>query len=146
MIGPDIAAAAQADGVHLGQDDLPAVKVRQLFGPRLLIGVSTHSLDEARAAVIDGADYIGVGPTFHSETKTFEQLAGLDLVAEVAREIELPAFAIGGISPNTIDQVVAAGARRVAVSACLATTSDPQPVAAELRERLRQVRAESTLS
>ena len=113
---PDIAAAANADGVHLGQDDLSVKAARTLLGPRKLIGVSTHSIEQARRAVLDGADYLGAGPTFPSTTKSFDQFPGLDYLREVAAEIRLPTFAIGGIQTENLPQVLEAGITRIAVS------------------------------
>ena len=129
---PDIARLAEADGVHLGQDDLPVKEARRILGPDALIGVSTHTLDQVRQAVLDGASYIGVGPCFPSRSKSFDTLAGLEFVCQAIRETTLPAFAIGGIDTQTIGAVVAAGARRVAVSAAVAAADDPHGIAAQL--------------
>lgn len=133
---PDIAKLAEADGVHLGQDDMPVMAARRVVGPDALIGVSTHSLDQVRRAVLDGADYIGVGPTFPSRTKEFEEFPGLAFVRAVAAETSLPAFALGGIDPMNVGQVVAAGGRRVAVGAAVAAAEDPEAVARVLRSAL----------
>ncbi len=127
----DLAAVARCDGVHLGQDDLPVNKARQIVGSGRLIGVSTHTLQQARQAVIDGANYIGVGPTFPSTTKEFESLAGTEFLQQVANEISMPAFAIGGIHVENLDQVLDAGIRRIAVSG--AVLADPQEIAANCR-------------
>jgi thiamine-phosphate pyrophosphorylase len=115
----DLAQILQADGVHLGQDDLPVHVARRLLGPTALVGVSTHTLQQARQAVTDGASYIGVGPTFVSVTKSFDQLAGPALLGDVAAEIGLPAFAIGGINLDRLDEVIASGMTRVAVSSAI---------------------------
>jgi len=122
---PDLALLARADGVHVGQDDLPVKAARAVVGPRLLIGVSTHSLPQARQAVMDGANYIGVGPTFPSGTKTFERFTGLELLRGVAAEIRLPAFAIGGIGPENLPEVLACGISRAAVSGAVLAAEDP---------------------
>lgn len=132
----DIAALAQADGVHLGQTDLQVRDARRILGPDALIGVSTHSVEQLRQAIADGADYVGIGPIFSSTTKQFGTLAGLDLIRAASRTTNLPAFAIGGITPANIGQVVAAGASRVAVSAAIARADDPQAVARALRAAL----------
>src|SRR6185436_664210 len=94
---PDIARLAEADGVHLGQDDMPVREARRLLGPDAIIGVSTHNLEQVGQAIIDGANYIGVGPTFPSQTKAFDEFAGLEFVREAMAQTSLPAFAIGGI-------------------------------------------------
>jgi thiamine-phosphate pyrophosphorylase len=133
---PDIARLAEADGVHLGQDDLPVSAARRVLGPDALIGVSTHSLPQLRQAVLDGASYVGVGPAFHSATKDFPELAGLDYVRDALAATSLPAFAIGGINATNVDQVVAAGGRRVAVSQAILHAESPRAVAVELRRRL----------
>jgi thiamine-phosphate pyrophosphorylase len=120
----DLAVLTQADGVHVGQDELSVFEVRHIAGPAMLIGVSTHTIEQARQAVLDGANYLGVGPVFPSGTKSFERLAGLDLVRAVAAEIALPAFAIGGISSENVDSVLAAGLGRVAVSGAILFAAD----------------------
>ncbi len=129
---PDIARSVEADGVHLGQDDLPVAVVRRIVGPDALIGVSTHTPEQVRQAVLDGADYLGVGPAFPSNTKSFDRFPGLEFIREATTLTTLPAFVLGGITPNTIGQAIAAGARRVAVSAAIATVDEPQIVARQL--------------
>jgi thiamine-phosphate pyrophosphorylase len=133
---PDLAAVAHADGVHVGQEELPVAEARKIVGADLLIGVSTHNLEQVRQAVRDGADYIGCGPTFASSTKSFEHFPGLDYLREVAAEIVLPAFAIGGITLANVEQVLATGIQRVAVSSAIAQASDPGLAAKALLQRL----------
>jgi len=133
---PDIAALSRADGVHVGQEELDVQDVRAIVGAKILVGVSTHSIEQARQAVLDGADYLGVGPTFPSTTKKFEAFAGLDFVRAVAAEIRLPAFAIGGIGPRNVAQVVAAGLRRVAVSSAIVEAANVEAAARGLRTAL----------
>jgi thiamine-phosphate pyrophosphorylase len=133
---PDIARLVEADGVHLGQDDLPVKEARRILGGEALVGVSTHDLEQVRRAVLDGASYLGVGPTFPSATKEFGELAGLEFVRQVAAETSLPAFVIGGINGATIAAAVAAGARRVAVSHAVCQADEPRQAAAELRAAL----------
>ncbi len=132
----DIARLAEADGVHVGQDELPVKDARAIVGSGRLIGVSTHSLQQARQAVLEGADYIGCGPTFPSGTKRFEDFPGLRLLEEVRREIRLPAFAIGGIGQENLEQVLRTGFDRVAVSGAVLQTPDPAGEARRLLERL----------
>jgi thiamine-phosphate pyrophosphorylase len=127
---PDLASLARADGVHVGQEELRVKEVRQIIGTEALVGVSTHSLEQARAAVLDGADYLGCGPTFPSETKSFDQFSGLEFLRGVAAEIRLPAFAIGGISRDNLALVLETGFQRVAVSHAILAARDP---AAEAR-------------
>jgi thiamine-phosphate pyrophosphorylase len=125
---PDLAILAGAGGVPVGQEELPAALVRQIVGT-LLIGVSTHSIEQARQAVLDGADYIGAGPVFESATKEFSQLAGLSYWQEVAAEIAIPAFAIGGITEDRLDEVLQTGIHRIAVGSALLTAENPKDVA-----------------
>jgi len=126
---PDLAVLAEADGVHLGQEELSAKDARQIVGPEMLIGVSTHSIEQARQAVFDGADYLGLGPTFPSGTKRFEQFPGLDFLRQAAAEIALPAFAIGGITPENLAPVLATGIRRVAVGQAITAAANPAEAA-----------------
>lgn len=133
---PDLAALCRADGVHIGQEELPVKEARTIVGADALIGVSTHSLEQARRAVLDGANYLGVGPTFSSGTKSFASYPGLELVQSVAGEIGLPWFAIGGIGPENIDRVLQAGATRVAVSGAVWESESPERAAGELKRRL----------
>lgn len=121
---PDLALLAGADGVHVGQEELPVHQARRIVGGEMLVGVSTHNIQQARQAVLDGANYIGVGPTFASSTKHFDDFPGLDFVRQVAAETRLPAFAIGGITLQNVSQVVEAGLSRVAVGAAIRNGDD----------------------
>ena len=135
----DVAAATRADGVHLGQDDLSVKDARAIVGTRALIGVSTHHIQQARAAVLDGANYLGAGPTFASQTKTFESFAGLDYLRNVAAEIRLPTFAIGGITAQNLPEVLAAGITRVAVSGAVVVAGEPASAVRELLGMLNEL-------
>lgn len=128
----DIAAASDADGVHLGQEDLTVKDARAVVGTQMLIGVSTHNIDQARAAVLDGANYLGAGPTFASQTKSFAEFAGLDYLRQVAAEIRLPTFAIGGVKKENLSDVLAAGITRIAVSGAIIDADKPACAAKEL--------------
>lgn len=125
---PDIALLAGAHGVHLGQGDLPCGEVRKLVGRQLLIGVSTSRVEEARAAKAAGADYCGVGPMFPTTTKHKPTLAGPTYLREYVAWDGLPHLAIGGITPENVAELVAAGARGVAVSACVYGADEPGAV------------------
>jgi thiamine-phosphate pyrophosphorylase len=132
----DIAIAADADGVHLGQDDLPPEVVRALPGfAGRLIGRSTHSLAQARAAMQEGADYIAVGPVHATPTKAGRPAVGTKLVAEVAAFVDRPLVAVGGIDRENAPAVIDAGARAIAV--VRAIYDDPEP--AEAARRLHQL-------
>lgn len=132
----DIALLAEADGVHIGQEDLSVADARRIVGPGRLIGVSTHSVEQLRRAILDGADYVGIGPVFPSATKDFENFPGLEYVRTATTETSLPAFALGGLSPSNIDQVITAGAVRVAVSSAICQAADPRSMARQLKEAL----------
>ncbi len=141
IINDDIDAAFEigADGVHLGQEDwamIPAAqRVERLAGMRL-VGISTHSLDQALAAERDGASYIGVGPVFATATKPGVAPVGVELVAQVAGQVRVPFFAIGGITLANVDQVRAAGATRIAVVSGILQSLDVTRAAGEFRKRL----------
>ena len=134
---PDLALLAGADGVHVGQEELTVKDVRRVVGPELLVGVSTHTIGQARQAATDGASYIGCGPTFPSATKSFEHFAGLDFLREVAAEIGLPAFAIGGITQSNLSEVLATGFTRVAVSGSITGAADAEEEARLMLQMLR---------
>ena len=130
----DIAILAEADGVHIGQDDLPVAEVRRLLGPGKIIGLSTHSPDQARAAIAAGADYIGVGPIFATRTK--EDVCapvGFKYLDWVVKNIPLPFVAIGGIKEGNIADVAAHGAK------CCALVSEFVG-AADIAEKVHSVR------
>ena len=133
---PDLARLAGADGVHLGQDDMTVRDARRIVGPNALIGVSTHDPAQLDKAILDAAGYLGVGPVFTSATKSFNAYAGLEFVRRAAEATTLPWFAIGGIDESTIDEVLQAGATRVAVSAAVVRAEYPRKAAAALRARL----------
>ena len=131
----DIAIAADADGVHLGQDDLPPSVVRQLPGFHgRVIGRSTHSLEQARAAMDEGADYIAVGPVFPTPTKEGRPAVGTGLVSEVAGIADRPFVAVGGIDHDNAPAVVEAGARALAVVRAVYDAVDPAEAARRLHE------------
>ena len=132
----DLALAAGADGVHLGQDDLPPAEARRQAGTGMLIGLSTHTPAEVTAARWDGVDYIGVGPVYATPTKPGRPPVGLDLVRFAATLLAPEVFAIGGIDVSTLPGVLAAGARRVCVLRALTESADPAGAARALRAQL----------
>jgi len=131
----DLALAADTDGVHVGQEELPVADARRIVGNRF-VGVSTHSIQQARDAVKDGADYIGCGPVFSSKTKCFTEFVGTEFLAQVADEIQIPTFAIGGIDLTNVDQVVRSGMHRIAVTGAIRDSDDPVGVAQQLKSVL----------
>ena len=122
---PDIAQLAGADGIHLGQTDLPCAEARKLMGSGAIIGVSTENLAQARQAVRDGATYIGVGPMFPTTTKEKPRIAGPAYAKEAVAAIPIPCVAIGGITPDNLSELLAAGVRSVAVCAGIISDADP---------------------
>jgi len=130
----DLAVAAGADVLHLGQDDLPVPLARRIVGDRMLIGRSTHDVDQARdAAAEQGVDYFCTGPCWPTPTKPGRDAPGLELVrSTAAMSAQRPWFAIGGIDAQRVDEVLAAGASRIVVVRAITAAADPQRAAAEL--------------
>jgi len=112
---PELARETEADGVHLGQDDMPVAEARRIVGSEAWIGKSTHSLEQALRAEAEGPDYMAVGPIYATPTKPDYPPVGLDLVRQVRARIRIPFFCIGGIKLENVDAVLAAGARRVVI-------------------------------
>lgn len=137
---PDVAAALGAAGVHTGADDMPTALVRRVVGPAALLGRTAHDVAEAREAVIEGADYLGVGPCFPSATKAFGTHAPAEFLRTVAAETALPVYAIGGITLERLDALAALGLRRVAVASAVTAAADPAAAAAALLARLAELR------
>jgi len=131
---PDIAVAARADGVHLGQEDMAVDDARAIVGPELLIGRSTHSPQQVDGAA--GADYIGVGPVHATPTKLGRPAVGVDLVRYAAAHARVPFFAIGGLDATTLPDAVRAGATRAAVVRAISEAADPEAAARALRAAL----------
>ena len=121
---PGLVEEIGADGVHVGQDDLPVETAREQAGAQVLVGKSTHSLAQAIAAERKGADYIGVGPLFATPTKPDYEPVGLELVAQVAAKVRVPQFCIGGVNEETLPAVLAAGARRIVIVSDLLRSPD----------------------
>lgn len=115
----DIALAVDADGVHLGQDDMPMKEARMILGNKKIIGISTHSVKQAVRAQEEGADYIGFGPIFHTSTKDAGMPKGLKMLEEARRNVSIPIAAIGGIKPDTAQAVLSSGADAIAVGSAI---------------------------
>ena len=128
----DLALAVAADGVHLGQGDLPPSLARRLLGPDRLIGRSTHQLSQLQQAIRDGCDYVGIGPVHATPSKPGREPVGLEYVSQAMASSPIPCFAIGGIGPDEVAAVRAAGANRVAVVRAISAAADPQAAAAAL--------------
>jgi thiamine-phosphate pyrophosphorylase len=125
----DLALAVDADGVHLGQDDLPPAAARALLKPGMILGLSTHSVEQAKAAQAAGADYVAVGSMFPTATKPEFQLVGPALARQVRPVVHVPLIGIGGITPDNVGDVIAAGVDGVAVISAVCAAPDPRAVA-----------------
>lgn len=135
---PELAAALGADAVHVGQDAGPLAEVRRTVGERMIIGRSTHSVEQARAAKAEGADYIGFGPLFPTGTKPGRPAIGLQDIAAVQQLAgDMPVFCIGGVSGDTLPQVLAAGARRVVIVSWLLQQADISAAARHIIDTLQ---------
>lgn len=132
----DIAAAVDADGLHVGQADLPLPAARRVLGPQRIVGVSTHNPAEATSALADTPDYVAVGPMFATALKPQYGVAGLDYLRSVRARTALPIVAIGGINPENVAEVISAGADAVAVCTALVGATDPGAVARRFTERM----------
>ncbi|HKW90610.1 MAG TPA: thiamine phosphate synthase [Methylomirabilota bacterium] len=132
----DLALAADAGGLHVGQDDLPAKDARRLLRPGMILGVSTHDEEQARRAVADGADYVAVGSIFPTESKPGFRLVGPQLVRRVRAIVPVPLVGIGGITADNAPEVLAAGADGVAVISAICAASNPEAATRRFLERL----------
>ena len=136
----DLALAVEADGVHVGQDDLPARDTRRLLRPGMILGVSSHDEAQARRARDDGADYVAVGSMFPTGSKAGFRLVGPELLRRVRPEIALPLVAIGGITLDNVAEIVRAGADAVAVISAVCAAPDPAQATRSFLERIRAAR------
>jgi thiamine-phosphate pyrophosphorylase len=134
----DLAVAVDADGVHLGQQDLPISVARQILGTQRIIGRSTTNPQEMERAIAQGADYIGVGPVYETPTKAGKPAAGLEYVRYAVQHSPIPWFAIGGIDLSNVSDVLDAGAERVAVVRAIMQAENPTPVTQEFLSQLRR--------
>jgi thiamine-phosphate pyrophosphorylase len=136
---PDLVVASGADGVHVGQGDVPVDRARAAVGDDRLVGLSTHSPAQIEATAGAGVDYIGVGPVHATPTKPGRAAVGLDLVSYAAEHATIPFFAIGGIDQGRVADVCRVGGRRVAVVRALTEAADPEGAARRLRAGLEEV-------
>lgn len=132
----DVAQIVDADGVHVGQDDIDVFSARKILGQDKIIGLSTHAPEQALKAVEIGADYIGVGPVFETPTKPGKKSVGLEYVEWASKNIEIPFFAIGGIDLSNVDEVTKAGATRIALVRAIINAENPKKAAEEFKAKL----------
>jgi thiamine-phosphate pyrophosphorylase len=133
---PWVAEKAGADGIHVGQNDMPVAQVREIVGPEMLIGLSTHSPEQIDAVDANLVDYIGVGPIHETPTKAGRPAVGLELIRYAAANATVPFFAIGGLDAGNLTEALDAGASRVCVLRAIADAEDPERAARELRSAL----------
>ncbi len=136
----DLALAIEADGVHLGQEDLPARAARPLLRPGMILGLSTHSVAQARAAQASGADYVAVGSMFPTSTKDIKHLVGPALAREVRPVVRVPLVAIGGITLDNVHEVIEAGVDGVAVISAVCGAPDPAETTRRFLDAIRRAR------
>ena len=134
----EVARQVGADGVHVGQDDWPIAKVREAVGEAMIIGKSTHSIEQAIAAQAEGAAYIGFGPLFATPTKLDYNSIGLGLIPEAASVIKIPMVCIGGIDDTNVESVLQAGARCIAVVRAVCSAENPEAAAKNLKTKIVQ--------
>ena len=137
---PDLAAACGADGVPVGQDDMPVERARKLVGDEAIVELSTHSLQQTQSDYSSNADYIAIGPVHATPTKAGRPAIGVEPVKYAAAHVSVPWFAIGGIDAGTVGAVVRAGARRVVVVRAIAQADDPEAAARTLRAAVNGAR------
>ncbi|WP_297969976.1 thiamine phosphate synthase [uncultured Faecalibaculum sp.] len=135
----DIALASQADGIHVGQDDLPAAEIRKRAGKDLIVGVSVHNVQEALQAVRDGADYLGVGAMFSTSTKADAQVLPLDTLRDICDAVDVPVVAIGGIHTGNISDLAGTGVDGVALVSAIFGAADIEKACRELRNLSEQM-------
>jgi thiamine-phosphate pyrophosphorylase len=137
---PELARFCDADGVHVGQDDVSAERARELLGPDAIVGLSTHSTEQLAASAERPVDYVSVGPIWETPTKEGRPAVGLELVEHAAANAPHPFFAIGGIDTGNAEQVVKAGAERLCVVRAIRDAADPAATATELRQSFADAR------
>ncbi len=133
---PQVAAVVGCEGIHVGQDDLGVAETRRIVGAQCFIGKSTHSVAQARAAMVEGADYIGFGPLYATGTKPDYVPIGLEDIAEVEGFATVPVFCIGGVNQGRLEEVLKAGARRVVVVSAFLLADDVRAEVRRIKERL----------
>jgi thiamine-phosphate pyrophosphorylase len=136
---PGVAAVVGSEGVHVGQDDLSMAETRVIVGPGCFVGKSTHSRDQATAAMREGADYIGFGPLYATGTKPDYTPIGLDDIAWVHERATCPVFCIGGVNLDRLEEIVAAGAKRVVIVSALLQAPDAEAYVREVKARLAEI-------
>lgn len=138
----DVAKVVKADGVHLGQEDMPVRFAREVLGEEKIIGVTIRNLDQAKRAAEEGASYVSVGPIYGSSVKSDIEPVGLELISQVKETIDLPVVAIGGINKDNVGEVIRAGADMVAVIRAVVGAADIEKATRELVEKINVCRGD----
>jgi thiamine-phosphate pyrophosphorylase len=133
----EIALKLNADGVHLGQEDMPIKRAKELLGLEKIIGKSAETIQQAKEAEEGGVDYVGVGPIFHTLSKEINKPIGLDIIRQAKEDLKIPYFLIGGINLDNLDSVIQAGGKRIAVISALVLSDDIKLYAMKLLEKLK---------
>jgi thiamine-phosphate pyrophosphorylase len=136
-----IARKINADGVHLGQQDMSALEARNIIGDEKIIGVSTHNVIQARQAQKDGADYIAIGPIYPTSTKDYEPSVGIEIIREISGAVSIPFIAIGAITLDNLDEILKAGASRIAVCSAIIGAKDIYSTTRQFKEKLDEAQA-----
>jgi len=131
-----VAREINADGVHLGQQDMSALEARDIIGNEKIIGVSTHSVIQAKQAQKDGADYVAIGPIYPTKTKDYEPSVGIEIIREISGAVNIPFIAIGAITLDNLDEVLKAGASRIAVCSAIIGSKDIYSSTRQFKEKL----------
>jgi thiamine-phosphate pyrophosphorylase len=132
----EIALRTDADGVHLGQEDLSIKEARRILGVEKIIGKSAKTIQQAKAAEEEGVDYVGLGPIFPTTSKEINEPVGVDIIRKAKEGLRIPSFPIGGINLNNLDQIIQAGGRRIAVISAVLLSDDVKSSALKLLEKL----------
>ncbi|MDP3025294.1 MAG: thiamine phosphate synthase [candidate division Zixibacteria bacterium] len=133
----DVARLVDAEGVHLGEEDLPVKEAREILGSKKIIGASASDIKTAKIKEKEGADYIGLGPVFETGSKEIEKPLGVEILKEAKRSLKIPVFPIGGINLSNLDQIISTGTKRIAVISAIFMAEDVRKAAQELLEKLK---------
>lgn len=132
----DVARLADAEGVHLGEEDLPVKEAREILGSKKIIGASASDIKTAKIKEKEGADYIGLGPVFETGSKEIEKPLGIEILKKAKRSLKIPVFPIGGINLSNLDQIISTGTKRIAVISAIFMAEDVKKAAQVLLKRL----------
>lgn len=133
----DVAELVDAEGVHLGEEDLPVKEARKILGSKKIIGASASGIKTAKIKEKEGADYIGLGPVFETGSKEIEKPLGVEILKDAKKALKIPVFPIGGINLNNLDQIISTGTKRIAVISAIFMAEDVRKAAQELLEKLK---------